>query len=114
MSRVGLNKRLAVVRDTLFPPGSFAWRLRQLNAADLLTYNEWRERVDAWYAAIEAEHGPGGAYELLLDAVDKGDSGEWGAPELNPLALRWKLFPPGPPPSGDPMADYEAMLREGH
>ena len=114
MSRVGLNKRLAVVRDTLFPPGSFAWRLRQLNAAELLTYNEWVKRRNDWYSKIEAEHGPGGAYELLLAAVDQGHSGDWEAPELNPLALRWKLFPPGPPPSGDPMADCEAMVRDGH
>lgn len=112
MSRIGLNKRLRVVRDTLFPPGSFAWRLQQLRPAELELYTDWRDRCGQWYAKIETEHGPGAAFERYLEAADLGDSVAFEPPELMPLALRWKLFPEPPPRSGDPQADYLEMIRD--
>ena len=111
MSRVSLNKRLAVVRDTLLPPGSMAYRLYKLKPLELQQYNEWRDRCEKWYSAIEAEHGEGAAYEMYLTSQEEGSNRAWEPPELMPLALRWKLFPPDETVrSGDPESDYRDMI----
>jgi hypothetical protein len=112
MSRIGLNKRLAVVRNVLLPPGSLAHRLYQLKPWELQQYNEWCDRCDRWYAEIEAEHGPGAAYEQYLASTEEGASVAWEPPQLH-LPLRRKLFPEPPPRSGDPAEDYLEMIRDG-
>lgn len=107
MSRVGLHKRISVMREALLPHGSFAHRLYRLETWERQRYNDWLQEIEQHYAAIIAERGPSGPFEAHLDAVDYRDL---SVPTLWPLSLKRKLFP-DVDVRGDPEEVWHEMIR---
>lgn len=106
MSRVGLHKRLSVVREALLPQGSFAHRLYHLEPWERQRYNDWLQEVEQHYAAIIAERGPSGPFGAYRAAADHRDL---SVPTLWPMPLKRKLFP-DVDVRGDPQEVYADML----
>lgn len=107
MSRVGLHKRISVVREALLPQGSFAHRLYHLEPWERQRYNDWLQEVEQHYASIIAERGPSGPFGAYRAAADHRDL---SVPTLWPMPLKRKLFP-DVDVRGDPEEVWYEMIR---